>query len=146
MVIFLAHATTTFIVAGMMWFLQLVHYPLLAEVGEATFVHYEQRHTRLAVRLVVSLMVVESLTGGWLLWRRPPGISPGQVWIGLVLLGMIWLSTFAWQVPQHHVLATGFHPEAHRKLVSSNWIRTLCYSGRLALVLWMLLSVAGRSG
>ncbi len=143
MSMFLVHFVTTFLITGMMWFIQLIHYPLLADIGKESFVEYEKRHTRLAVGLVVSLMIAESITGVGLVWRRPTGITLRQTWMGLGLLSVIGWSTFVLQVPQHRRLASGFNAASHRKLVSSNWIRTVCYTARAVLVLWMLLTSAG---
>jgi hypothetical protein len=69
---------------------------------------------------------------------RPKGVGAMPVGIGLALLAGIWLSTFLLQVPQHNVLLQGFAEEAHRKLVITNWIRTVLWSCRGILVLWML--------
>jgi len=87
-------------------------------------------------------MVVESVTGVLLLHWRPEGVVAGQVWFGLVLLGIIWLSTMLLQVPQHRILASGFDEKAYRILVTSNWIRTVSYTLRVFLVLWMVFGVA----
>ena len=136
--VFLVHVTSTLMVGGIMWFIQLVHYPLLRHVGRDTFIVYEAAHTRRSISLVVSLMVIESTTAGSLLWWRPGGVTVGQVWTGLALLVAIWLSTFLLQVPQHRILASGFAPAAHRLLVRTNWIRTWSYTARAALVVWMV--------
>ncbi len=53
---------------------------------------------------------------------------------GLVLLVVIWCSTVFFQMPQHRVLGLGFHDKAYRRLVQSNWIRTLSWTGRSLLV------------
>ncbi len=44
---FLAHITATLYMTGLIWFVQIVHYPLFARVGNAEFSAYEQRHTAL---------------------------------------------------------------------------------------------------
>lgn len=136
--LFTTHLTVTLLVAGMMWFVQVVHYPLMRHVGITSFVSYETAHTRRAIGLVVSAMALELVTGVLLLRFPPPGISLRQIWLGVGTLGVIWLATFVLQVPQHRILARGFDARAYRRLVTSNWIRTLAYSVRGGLVLWML--------
>ena len=136
--LFLLHVAVTLIVAGMMWFVQVIHYPLLRYVGKEAFRTYEAIHTRRAIAWVVSLMVAEAITGGLLLWWRPGWLTLTQVWVGLLLLGIVWASTMFLQVPQHHVLAVGFDERALDRLVSSNWIRTICYTGRTCLMLWII--------
>jgi hypothetical protein len=41
----------------------------------------------------------------------------------------------ALQVPAHGVLAEGFDADAHRRLVASNWIRTIAWTARSLLLL-----------
>ena len=50
--------------------------------------------------------------------------------IGLFLLGCIWLSTFAVQVPIHNRLAEGVNIDLIAKLVRTNWIRTAAWTLR----------------
>ncbi len=144
MVIFLIHILTTLMVAGMIWFIQVVHYPLLRHVGAASFTTYETAHTRLSIMTVVSLMVIESFTGTWLLISRPTGIDVIPCALGIALLVLIWWSTFALQVPQHQMLISGFNAQAYHRLVKSNWIRTAAYTARALLMLWMIVGVINR--
>jgi hypothetical protein len=39
-------------------------------------------------------------------------------------------------VPQHQILSQGFKKEAHSKLVQTNWIRTVIWTGHAALCFW----------
>ena len=64
--------------------------------------------------------------------------QPVGVIAGAALVGAIWLSTFAVQVPCHARLASGFSPAAWRLLVRSNWLRTGMWSARLALATSLL--------
>ena len=40
------HTLATIMLAGLIWFVQLVHYPLFSFVGAGDFVRYEREHTR----------------------------------------------------------------------------------------------------
>ena len=87
-------------------------------------------------------MLTETVTGLVLLWRRPVGISDLQCMLGLSLLGVIWSSTFLVQIPCHESLAKGFDAVVHRRLVTTNWSRTVAWSLRAVLVVWMACSIA----
>ncbi len=116
---------------GVIWFVQVVHYPLFAKTGSADFRVYEQRHTALATWVVAPPMIWEALTSLLLFWFKPTGVSTGQLAIGLALLAVIWLSTALVQGPCHNLLLSkGFDSVVHRKLVSTNWIRTTAWSLR----------------
>ncbi len=139
--LWLTHVAATLIMVGVIWFVQVVHYPLMRQVGEAVFMAYAGAHARLTTRIVAPVMLAEGLTAVWLLWSRPAGVPAAPAWLGAVLLVGIWCSTACWQVPQHTVLAHGFDPVAHRALVTSNWFRTIAWSLRGLLVLWMAAGV-----
>ena len=123
---------------GVIWFVQIVHYPLFSGVGEADFAPYEGRHIWLTGLVVAPPMLVELATGVALLWLRPEEVSLLEVILGLALLGVIWLSTYLLQTPRHRTLGRGFDVTAHRELVLTNWLRTAAWSLRASLVLWWL--------
>jgi hypothetical protein len=58
-------------------------------------------------------------------------------------VALIWGTTGLVQVPLHAALTEGFDPAAHRRLVRTNWIRTVAWALRAALVLWMVGRAAG---
>ncbi len=55
--------------------------------------------------------------------------------MGLGLLIVIWVSTAALSVPAHDVLTAGFSDGAYRKLVNTNWIRTVAWTARGVIVM-----------
>jgi len=80
-------------------------------------------------------MLIEAGSAIALVWWAPPSIPLSLLVGGSALLAVIWLSTFLLQVPCHRGLAAGFQVTVHRRLVRSNWIRTLAWSGRAAVAL-----------
>ena len=134
----LIHIAATLTMLGIIWVIQIVHYPLFAQVGEEHFQAYEQAHTRLITFVVFPPMVIELVTGIMLVLNRPIGVSGWVPIAGLLLVILIWLSTAFLQVPMHNILSSGFDAEAHRRLVQTNWIRTVCWTIRSFLVVWMV--------
>ena len=134
--ILLTHLAATLLMVGTIWFVQVVHYPLFDRVGEP-FESYQGDNIRLSAAVVAPVMIVEGLTAVLLLIRRPEGVGPRLIWLGLSLLAIIWISTAALQMPQHEILARGFDASAHRSLVATNWIRTAAWSARGLLVIRM---------
>lgn len=133
--VFLAHLGSTLALVGLIWTVQVVQYPLFARVGAESFTDYHAGHSARISWIVLPLMLVELVTAIALVLAPPPGVSPASVWIGLGLVGVIWLSTFLLQVPRHSLLGEGFDADAHRFLVASNWLRTAAWTLRGALVL-----------
>ncbi|NND12705.1 MAG: hypothetical protein HKO10_01965 [Acidimicrobiia bacterium] len=136
--ILLFHAAATWAMVGLIWFVQLVHYPLFSSVGESSFVGYEARHTRATTSVVAMFMPLEAVTGLWLVLGPPEGVETGLAIVGLVLVGLLWLSTVAWQAPIHGKLSRGFDGRLYRLLVGSNWLRTILWSVRGVIVLVMV--------
>lgn len=139
--VLLANFASTAAMAGLIWFVQIVHYPLFDGVAKDAFATYEARHARRTTWVVMPLMVLELGTAGWLV-LQPPGeglLAPAAV--GLAMVFLIWASTFFIQVPLHGRLAAGFGAAAHARLVLTNWIRTFLWTARTLLVAWMILQL-----
>ena len=95
-IIVLVHAFATLSMVGVIWFVQIVHYPLMGNVGRAEFPTYEQEHQRRTTLIIGPLMLVEAATAMLL-----PFVSasiPGELaWLGAALLAVLWASTLLWQ-------------------------------------------------
>lgn len=138
MPLLLLHSAATWAMTGLIWFVQVVHYPLFSHVGQAGFSRYELAHSSRTTVVVAPLMLVELACAAWLIVERPAQIPAAATWWGAGLVVVIWVSTFALQVPQHTVLASGFDAEAHGRLVTTNWIRTVAWTLRAVLAAWMI--------
>lgn len=131
------HAAATWAMVGLIWFVQLSHYPLFARVGADAFQDYHADHMVRTTWVVGPLMLTEVATAVLLALDPPPGTF-SVAWAGLGLLGLVWLSTALFQVPAHRALESGFDPGTHRRLVFTNWVRTAAWSARGAVVVLLL--------
>jgi len=136
--VFFMYVASTWAMFGIIWFAQIVHYPLFSRVGKDSFTDYQNANLRRTVFVVIPLQMIELFTALLLVWKVPQGILPTQVWINLVLIGITWISTATLQVPRHIKLSRGFDTKTQNILVSSNWIRTVVWSIRGAIIFWML--------
>lgn len=136
--VLIAHALATCMMAGVIWFVQIVHYPLFGAVGEDRFADYEQRHQARTGIIVGPLMLAELAAAIILLAMVPAGVPRWMPLVGMVMLALIWLSTFGVQVPLHQKLSRGFDARAHGLLVATNWGRTFLWTARGVLALVML--------
>jgi len=140
--LFLIHLASTLFMTGVIWFVQIVHYPLFEQAGRAEFSGYHGRHSVLTTWVVGPPMILEAFSAVLLFWFRPAAVPTWLLGAGLALLAVIWLSTAFLQVPGHGLLSRGFAEDAHRRLVRTNWVRTAAWSLRALLVLWMTRSAA----
>ncbi len=138
----LIHAAATWALAGLIWTIQAVHYPLFARVGADGYRVFQQEHMSRITPLVGPLMVTEAAAAAILLVAALRGAldgpAPAAV-AGFVLLVLIWISTAAWQAPLHGRLAQGFDAALHRRLVRTNWARTVLWTARAVLAAGLLL-------
>jgi hypothetical protein len=136
--VLLLNLAATGMMIGVIWFVQVVHYPLFGRVGRDGWTDYAAAHGRRTTWVVGPPMLVELATGALLALRPLPGIPPTAAWAGLALIAVAWASTGLLQVPRHRVLGDGWDAAAHRSLVAGNWLRTVAWTLRGALLLWML--------
>jgi hypothetical protein len=137
-VVLLENLGSSLLMTGLIWFVQIVHYPLFARVGAREFVGYEKDHSQLTSLVVGPPMLIEAAAAVGLLFPRPGWLPSWAVWAGVGLLVVIWLSTAAIQVPSHARLEAGFDTAVHRRLVRSNWIRTLAWTLRSGIALYLV--------
>jgi hypothetical protein len=138
-----AHLAATLYLTGLIWCIQVVHYPLMDRVGAERFAGFHRRHSTRISLIVVPPMLVEAATALLLAVSVPVGVPRLLPVLGLALLGLVWVSTFSVQVPLHARLARGFDPKVHGRLVHSNWLRTAAWSLRAALAIAIAKAAAG---
>ena len=142
--LFLIQILATAMMTGIIWFVQVVHYPLFPRIPSDGFVAYEQSHTLRTGLVVAPLMIVELATALLLVLLSLPGVTPGN-WdfpivrspLYLAALGcliLIWVSTFLIQVPLHGILERTPDEKTMALLVATNWIRTILWSIRLVFL------------
>ncbi|MEQ8523808.1 hypothetical protein [Gracilimonas sp.] len=124
---------------GLIWIVQLVHYPSFHFVGTDNFEAFQQHHVKSIDKIVIPLMVTEITSSFGLAWI--------DGWFSLNAVGFylvigIWVATGLFSVPAHSKLEKAKDKEAIRKLVSTNWIRTVLWTFKSIInffILWILL-------
>ena len=117
--------------AGLIWFVQIVHYPLFHKVSADTSVAYADEHQTRTAWVVGLPMLIEGITTVWLFFD-PVG-SRVLPLIGGLVLAKVHLSTIFLQVTRHRELTRGYNRETVSKLVTSNWVRTIGWSVRAGI-------------
>lgn len=133
---YVVNVASTWYLVGLIWMVQMVHYPLFRMADRERFPEFAARHSTLITWIVMPPMLLELASAILLVWGDK--FPTWWAWAGLALVALIWISTFALQVPQHRRLGQGFDSRAHRILVVTNWVRTIAWTARGLLVLWPL--------
>lgn len=126
---------------GILWLVQLVHYPMFDGLNESSFRNWHEFHSRRISYIVAPLMIFDlGMAFALSYWLRSP---LSYVATGLTVL--VWLLTFFVSVPLHDKLGSNGEVVGNVKaqliarLVLTNWPRTIAYSLKLALSILLLL-------
>jgi hypothetical protein len=137
-VLLLTHLASTLVLVGIIWTVQVVHYPLMALVGAERFIAYEAAHSPRMAAVVMIPWTAQGATTLGLLITQPPGI-PTWLLIGAAVAAAVpVLVTVSASVPAHVRLGSGFDPAVHRRLVRTNWLRTAAWTAHAPLAVAML--------
>ena len=139
--ILLANFVATCLMTGVIWFVQWVHYPLVAKVPVDRAVETAIDHQRRTGQVLAIPMAVEGFTTLGLLIIRPESVHIFWPWFGAVLLAVALGSTVFVSVPLHAKMATNPTADFGQRLVVTNWPRTIAWSLRAVVCSVMILQV-----
>lgn len=127
----LIQLASSLFMTGLVWLVQIAHYPLFDRVGAESFPRYCRDNIALTGRIAAPVMAIELLTAFAMVWIRPAEIPLRVVLLGLGLLGVIWTSTFAVQWPMHRRFSRGeWKQDRLPYLLGTNWLRTIAWTVR----------------
>ena len=133
----LAHMAATWAMVGFIWTIQVLQYPLMAEVPAEAFTRFEEVH-QCRVTIVIALFGPLEVVMAALVFLTVDSVPSWLSFASGALLAAIWVSTAFFYAPLHGRLADGFDQALHRRLVIGNWVRTLAWSLRGIIAAWML--------
>ena len=139
--VLIANLVASCVMTGVIWFVQHVHYPLLAQVEMGQAVAVAEEHQRRTGHVVALPMAVEGLTTLALLAQQPAGVNWFLPWIGAILLAIALGCTVFLSVPLHAKMATNPDARVGAKLVATNWPRTFAWSLRAVVCVVMVLQM-----
>jgi len=115
----------------LIWLVQIIIYPGLARIPSNEFVNYHEWYVTRITMVVLPLMICEILIAiAWFFLQD--NLFYPIVAGSLVIL--VWCSTFTFQVPIHKSLQAGKDKSKIRRLVATNWIRTVAWSLKAVIV------------
>ncbi|MEM9080801.1 MAG: hypothetical protein AAGC74_08940 [Verrucomicrobiota bacterium] len=120
----LTHAFASFGLFGLIWTIQLVHYPAFAFIEAAHWHHFHQKHSRNITLIVFPLMLIELLTAIQLIIEAR---TPSHL-VFLACTTLTWTLTAAVFIPLHNSLSRHPEPQKIRRLINLNWTRTAIWT------------------
>ena len=130
--VLLGHLIFTSIMTGVIWVIQIVHYPSFHFIEKELYTAFQKFHMNKISIIVIPIMLAELITG-MMLFLDKSSRSPFLI-ISFVILVLIWLITGVFFSKAHNELMTGYQELVVNQLVVMNWIRTLLWTLRLLLL------------
>ena len=143
MTLIIFHAIVTFILTGLIWVIQLVHYPMFQFLDLKNYSKAMQFHQQRISLIVMPLMLFELISGVYLAHAQWATLS-GFHAINIAFLLIIWVHTFGLMVPFHQTMSIQLNTSLLQKTLQHHWIRTLAWSAKSVLwgaILWHILSI-----
>ncbi len=135
-IIFIINLFCSFFLCGLIWIIQLVHYPMFHKVSEKQFICTMQHHQKHISFIVVPVMIAELISSAALSYYAD--IYQSLHIAGLIVVISIWLITFFFQVPQHAYLMNGYNFKTVNRLISTNKTRTVLWTLKSILTVYIL--------
>jgi uncharacterized membrane protein len=123
-----ANAASAWVMVGVIWFVQVVHYPLLSVVPVENAREVSGEHQSRTALVVMVPMAVEGVTTLWLMFDRPADVPWQLAWAGGVCVAVALLCTVLLSVPRHARMAENPDASVGRELVLTNWPRTVAWT------------------
>ena len=132
--ILLTNLAATLFLTGLAWSLALVQLPILLRGDYPELARQLAMHRRLNSRLMIVPMSVEFATSVWLVFF--PGATRVPFLVALALICVIGYAT-VWYSLLHRQLKRGYNKPAMDRMRMWNLVRTLCWTARSGLLLWI---------
>ena len=126
---------------GVIWVMQLVHYPLMRFAAGPQFARFETEHQRRISMVVGPLMAVEGICVLAFLFAPPAGLTWWLPWLGAGAEAVAIGTTAFVSAPLHSRLNAHFDAPTLDRLIGTNWIRTAAWTLRAAVAIAVLVAV-----
>ena len=136
--LYLWNLIVSFYLMGLIWTIQIVHYPGFQFIESNKFQSFSQFHQTGMTYIVGPVMIAELILSLALLWQY----KDSAVLTLFIIVLLTWLSTFLVSVPLHTKLNSGFDASVIQKLVQTNWPRTLLWTLKAGLMVYWIGSYA----
>ena len=127
------HLIATSMMVAIIWIVQILHYPTFLFIDRKQYTDFQQFHMNKISYIIVPIMAVELFSGLGILFI----IQKQQIsfYVSFALLILIWMITGLLFTKYHSDLSKKYNEETILQLIRFNWIRTLFWTIRFALLL-----------
>jgi len=129
------HLVSTVFMVGLIWIVQLVHYPSFSFVDKSLYRDFQYFHMQRITYIVAPVMVIELLSASVILYKY---YMNWYFSLSILVLALIWVNTALLNIPVHNKLLANKDEMLINKLVLYNWPRTILWSLRVILLIFFI--------
>ena len=129
------HIISTSIMVGVIWVMQLVHYPSFKYVKESDYIIFQKYHMSNISYIVFPVMFTELITALLIFFSGEKSLF---FVLSLICLFLIWVITGVLFTKYHSILKEGKDLMIIEKMIKANWIRALLWTMRLIMILFVI--------
>ena len=112
---------------------QFITYPTFLHIDKDKFSEYHQKYVNNISFIVAPVMLIELITLFLLAYFSKDFL----IIKSLILLLVIWLTTFFIMIPSHNKISKTFNKKEINRLINYNWVRTILWSFKLLLIIFL---------
>ncbi len=112
---------------------QFITYPTFLDIDKDKFSEYHQKYVNKISFIVAPVMLIELLTLFIIAYLS----SDFLIVKTLILLLVIWMTTFFIMIPSHNRISKSFNKKEIINLINYNWVRTILWSFKLLVIIFL---------
>ena len=126
----LIHIFSCFFMTGLIWIIQVLHYPSFHYIGQEAAKEFNRFHVFRITLIVAPIMTAELVTAILLV----KSLESHLLYLNLIMLLITWLITALVSMPLHFKLINKTKTKYIKSLIITNWPRTILWTTRSYLV------------
>lgn len=132
--VFILHLVSTSIMVGVIWIIQLVHYPTFLFIDKQKYMKFQEFHMSRVSYIVMPTMIAELFSGIYILFYNNVLMVNTFFLLASFSLLLNWVITALVFVKIHNGLLIKYEKNIILLLVKLNWLRTILWSLRLVFL------------
>ncbi len=133
--LFYSNLITSSALLGLILTVHFVHYKSFKFINDTSFIEFHKFHVKNISFIVLPLMIIEAATSIFICYFYYSIYSLAN----LLLVFLIWVTTFLLQVPSHNKLSSGKSILEINKLINGNIIRVFLWFLKVACITYIIL-------
>ena len=140
-IILISNLVLSAFLTGLIWVIQVVHYPLFLRIEPDEFRAYEQSHQKRISMIVAPVMIVDIILSLLLVFTNYMENAQAYIIVAFALNLAVFASTLFIFSPIHQKLGNQYDNALIKKLISLNLMRTAMWTARTILLMVLTIEI-----